>query len=68
MTVLLTDAKAKLQNELGSTLSDRVIAHELIYADGTLLVDIILNVLQAYMQCVGSLGLEVYFGKTLEVK
>ena len=58
MTVLLTDAKAKLTDTLGVQLADNFITNELVYADDTLLIDVSGKVLQQYMECVGEMGCE----------
>ena len=57
MTVLLHDAKADLV-AAGYTLSENLPAHELLYADDTLLIDADPEVVQQYMLCIEARGKE----------
>ena len=56
MTVVLHDAKDKLENELGVKLSREVACNDLVYADDTLLIDVAGQSVQHFMQCVGEVG------------
>jgi hypothetical protein len=58
MSVMLADAKGKLQCERKVILSSEVPVHELVYADDTLLIDVRSDTLQAYMDCVEEFGAE----------
>ncbi|CAE8716994.1 unnamed protein product [Polarella glacialis] len=58
MTVLTHDAKQKLCQELGVQLSDSVAAHDLLYADNTLVIDVSGQNAQQYVNCVSDIGAE----------
>lgn len=58
MTVLMTDAKVKLREELGVELATDLIANELLYADDTLIVDVSNEAVTQYMECIASAGAE----------
>jgi len=57
MTVLLHDAREKLENDHGIILSSTE-CNELIYADDTLLVGAHASSLQHYMNCIAAVGKE----------
>ena len=56
MTTLLHDAKQKLCVEQGVKLSDRFVAHKLVYADDTLLIDVTGSTVQLFMTAIGEVG------------
>ena len=56
MTVLIHDAKAKLQDSDCFTATGRLCVQELLYADDTLLVDTDVGVVQTYMDCINDAG------------
>ena len=56
MTVLMHDAKQDLQVIHGVDLSSSLLCHDILYADDTLLIDVVSDKLQSYMQCVVDQG------------
>ena len=58
MTVMMYDAKAQLASEYKVTLSPELVCHECIYADDTLLIEVVGEHLQAYMNCIAACGKE----------
>ena len=58
MTTLLHDAKQKLCVGQGFKLSDRFVAHEPVYADDTLLIDVTGNTFELFMKAIGEAGAE----------
>ena len=58
MTVLLHDANFKLIHSHDIALSDQLVCHELVYADDTLLLEMVGSNLQLYMQCIAECGRE----------
>lgn len=56
MTVLLQDAKKALEIEHGMRPAGVCSIGELVYADGTLLVDVSAEVVDRFMQCMGKAG------------
>ena len=55
MTVLITDAKNKLESQ-GVRLSTNVLSNELLYADDTLIVDTDRDNVQQYMEAIADAG------------
>lgn len=58
MSVLMHDAKAKLEADVGMKLASELFVHELVYADDTLVIDVRSETVQAFMECIGSAGAE----------
>ena len=56
MTVLVGDAKVKLQGDPCFTLGKRLLVQELLYADDTLVVDAEIGVVKAYMDYINTAG------------
>ena len=56
MTVLLYNAKDKMNIELGLPSSADCLASELVYADDTLLLDTDPDILYHFMTCIGEAG------------
>ena len=58
MTVLLTDAEARLKTDFGDILSNDIPLHTLVYADDTLLIDCVGSSLEKFMNIIADLGAE----------
>ena len=56
MTVLIHDAKAKLQAQPAYNSSQRLLVQELLYADDTLVVDADESIIKLYMDCIKEAG------------
>ena len=58
MSVLLHDAKIKVQSIEGIEFSTDMLINDLVYADDTLLIDVDANVLETFMNCIAEVGKE----------
>ena len=56
MTALMHDAKGHLLTQHGAQLSKDIVAHDILYADDTLIVDVDCKVVEQFMHSIGEAG------------